>query len=298
MNLTKLVNNPRAVQAVIGMSYQEFTDLVPEFETALYVAAKRRRGRRRLPGAGQKGVLTTTSEKLFFILFYLKVYPTFDVLAFLFNRNRGRSCEYVHRYLKVLEEVLGRHLVLPERKIHSIEEFLEAFPDIKDVFPDGTERRIQKPKNVKRNRRMYSGKKKAHTRKNVVVVSDKKRILMMTPTKPGRRHDKRAADNRLLGERIPPHVDIWTDTGFQGLQHLHPRVHTPQKATKKHPLTPQQREENRLIASFRVVSEHALSGMKRFGVVSQVLRNKLGRFDDRAAFVCAGLWNLHLRYQI
>ena len=43
--------------------------------------------------------------------------------------------------------------------------------------------------------------------------------------------------------------------------------------------------------------EPRIGGMKRYGAMSQVLRNKTGRFDDRVALVSADLWNHHLASQ-
>jgi hypothetical protein len=72
---------------------------------------------------------------------------------------------------------LGRELVLPKRKARSLEEVFERCPKLKDVFMDGTERRTQKPKNLKKRNRLYSCKKKATTRKNIVLNTEKKAVL-------------------------------------------------------------------------------------------------------------------------
>jgi len=285
------------LKAVLGMNYKEFSEIASLFEKALYDFQKKKLNRKRRPGGGQKGALITSADKLFFTLLYLKVYPTFDVLAFMFGRHRGRSCEDIHKYIKVLESVLKQKLVLPERKIHSVEEFLQKFPEVKDIFPDGTERRIQRPKNQKRNNKTYSGKKKAHTRKNIVVTDDQKKILVLSPTKSGRRHDKRLADKIYLFEHIPKEVSVWADTGFTGIQHIHENSFVPKKGRKDHPLTKEEKEANRIISSLRYVSEHAIAGMKRFGIMIQTLRNKIGHFDDLVALICAGLWNFHLQTQ-
>lgn len=285
------------MKALIGMSYQEFLELLPAFERELYQYAVHKQGRKRKVGAGKKGHLKTSADKLFFILLYLKTYPTFDVLAFFSDKGRGRSCEAVHLYLHILEKALGKKIVLPERKITSVEEFLEKFPEVKDVFVDGTERRIQRPKKAKQNKRTYSGKKKAHTRKNIIVADEKKRILVVSPTKPGRRHDKRLSDRINLMNHIPKDVGIWTDSGFQGIQDMHPNTLVAKRGRKNKPLTQAEKRENRVISSFRIVAEHAIGGMKRYRVMTDVLRNKIGIFDDRIAVVAAGLWNYHLTYK-
>jgi len=68
------------------------------------------------------------------------------VLGFLFDLERGRSNRWMHRLQGVLETALGRKLVLPERKLESMEQFLEQFPEVKEVILDGTERPVQRPK--------------------------------------------------------------------------------------------------------------------------------------------------------
>lgn len=296
MNISTLVRNPRAVKALTGLSYQEITNLVPTFEKALADVRRQNKNRIRRVGGGRKGALKTSKDKLFFILFYLKTYPTFDVLGFFFNKPRGRSCEHAHFLMTVLKKTLGRELVLPKRKINSVEEFLEAFPEVKDVFGDWTERRIERPKKPHRERKAYSGKKKAHTRKNIIIADEKKHILFVGPTKSGRRHDKRLLDKMILAERIPQHIGFFGDTAFQGIQHIHPNSCIPKRGTKKHPLTESERENNRVISSFRMVVENTICGIKRYRAIIDRLRNKIGRFDDDAIEICAGLWNYHLRY--
>lgn len=276
------------------MSTPEFQDLLPDFERELRLHAANKPNRKRAPGGGQTGILKTPEAKLFFILFYLKTYPTFDVLAFLSGKSRNRSWEAANLYLMLLERALGKKIVLPERKINSVEEFMAKFPEVKDVFVDGTERRMQRPIKSKRNKRYYSGKKKGHTRKNIIATDEDKRILLVSPTKPGRRHDKNCADRILLTEHIPKDVGIWGDSGFQGLHHKHPNTVVAKRGRKDRPLTEAEKRENHVISSFRVVAEHAIGGMKRYRVMQDTLRNKIGVFDDRIAVVTAGIWNYHL----
>jgi hypothetical protein len=48
--------------------------------------------RKRAPGGGKKHTLSLLEEKLFFILYYFKTYPTYDVLAADFDVDRGTTC--------------------------------------------------------------------------------------------------------------------------------------------------------------------------------------------------------------
>lgn len=296
MNTNKIFTNDRRCKALTGLSQTEFEILLPTFSKAMVsYQFQLKPNRQRKMGAGRKGDLKTMADKLAFVLMYLKIYPTYDVMGFLTDRQRTKCCESVHRLLPVLEISLNRKLVLPKRKITSIEEFFQRFPEAKEVFLDGTERRVEKPKNLKKRNKLYSGKKKTTTRKTIVVSDVKRRILILTPTKSGRRHDKRIADKFQIIEHIPPNIPIWADTGFQGIQHTHINAILPQKATKNNPLTFEQKQNNRIISSVRVLSEHAIGGIKRLKAASDIYRNKKPNMDDTFMLLSAGLWNFHLQ---
>jgi len=296
MNISRILKDDRLANALMGVTKQEFESLLPTFAQALYVAQKGRiLNRQRKFGAGQKGTFKTPEEKLAFILMYLKTYPTFDVLGCMTDGERTRACRNVHFLLGVLEDALGRKIVLPERKIRSMKEFFEKFPEARDVFLDGTERPVQRPKDPKKRKKLYSGKKKRPMRKTIVMTNEKRKILLLSPTKSGRRHDKRLAEKEGLFRIIPEKVATWADTGFQGMQTQHRNTVMPKKATKKHPLTDKEKQDNRLISGIRVLVEHAIGGMKRFKAAADIYRNRIKNTDDRLSLLSAGLWNLHLQ---
>ena len=294
--LKRILKSDRVSKALTGLSVAEFEALLPEFERCLIAYRHELRPeRKRKIGAGRKGSLPTCADKLACILFYLKVYPTFDVMGVLTDRERSKCCESVQFLLPVLEMALGRKQALPKRKISSVDEFFRLYPEVKDVFIDGSERRVEKPKNIKKRNKLYSGKKKAVTRKIIVVSDEKKRILLLPPTKSGRRHDKRLADKFQIISSIPPNVTIWTDTGFKGIQNMHPNTLMPRKATKNKPLSLSQKQDNKVISGIRIISEHAIAGIKRMKSASDTFRNKLPNLDDTFNLLSAGLWNFHLK---
>jgi len=112
------------------------------------------------------------------------------------DRNADRNA---HKLASILEKALGRAMVLPERKISTMKELLEAFPDVRDLLIDGTERPIQRPKDNEKQKENYSGKKKMHTRKNIIISDKKKRIGYVSPTMNGKKHDY-----RMFKEEFPP----------------------------------------------------------------------------------------------
>jgi hypothetical protein len=77
---------------------------------------------------------------------------------------------------------------------------------------DGTERRIQRPKDATQQKSYYSGKKKSHTVKNVVLVDQQLTIQFLSQTHAGSVHDKRIAD--ATPYPLPPGSHLLQDLGF------------------------------------------------------------------------------------
>ena len=107
----------------------------------------------------------------------------------------------------------------------------------------------------------------------------------------GRRHDFRLFKESRV--RVPPSIPIDADTGYQGLQKLPANTHKPAKATKKHPLTREQKRANRAINSQRIVVEHAIRRLKVFRLLGERYRNRRRRFGLRLNLIAA-LTNLQL----
>jgi len=81
-----------AIKALIGIPRSKFDKLAVAFAAA-YPAIQQVRLERgeikQIQSGEPKGNLDSFGKKLFFLLFYLKTYPTFDVLGFHFGSNRG-----------------------------------------------------------------------------------------------------------------------------------------------------------------------------------------------------------------
>jgi len=175
-----------------------------------------------------------------------------------------------------------------------MEAFLERFPEVKTVILDGTERPVQRSKNSDQQKAHYSGKKKRHTRKHITGSTPKKRVILLTPAKPGKVHDKRQLDEADLVGNIPDEVAVEGDLGFQGLQNEFDNIHLPHKKPRGRELSEQQKQENREFSSQRVKCEHAHAGIKRYRSVTDVYRNRVPDFDDRLMLNATGLWNFYL----
>jgi hypothetical protein len=296
MQIRSALRTDRLCKSLTGLKVSEFNDLVADFSwNYREYEAKRLPNRKRKVGGGRGSKIETIEEKLFYVLFYLKTYPTFDLASFYVGFARSKAHKWAHILFPILEQTMKRKLVLPERKISSREEFERLYPEVKEVFVDGVERLKQRPKNKKQQNKTYSGKKKAHTRKSVIISDKNKNILVITKQKSGRRHDKRLADKDSVFERIPKEVLVMADTGFAGAQKLHPNIYMPKKKPRGRSLTLDEKEMNKLISSYRVVVEHAIGGLKRYRCISEKLRNRKAYIDDKLLLLSASLWNYHIQ---
>lgn len=297
MYIASALRTDRMCKALTGLKVSEFENLIADFSYNYHeYEAKRKKNRERKVGGGRNSKIETIEEKLFYILWYMKTYPTFDVASFQVGFARSSACYWMHGLLPILELVMKRKFVLPERKISSPEEYFRLFPEAKEVFVDAFERLRQRPKKKKSQQKAYSGKKKAHTRKSVVISDRKRRVLVVTKQKSGRRHDKRLADKEDIFKQIPKEVAVMTDTAFTGEDKDHKNIFIPKKKPRGRELTFDEKEINKIISSYRVVVEHAIGGIKRYRCMSEKLRNRKAFIDDTFLILTSGLWNYHLAF--
>jgi len=301
-------DDDRQFKALTGLTLIAFRQLLPFFaesygEAVVERYEQHKATRKRRPGAGQKGRLNTMFKKLFLILYYLKVYPTFDVLGYHFALDRSKACTNVHKLLPILIRALDKAGVLPKRRFESIAEIRAAFTGILDLLIDATERPHRRPKDVEAQRQKYSGKKKRHTVKNTIIASACQRILFLGYTVFGSCHDY-----GLFKTEFPPDADwfqafrLWVDLGYLGIQKDYDalEIHIPHKKPRKskanpHPkLTDEQKAENREMSRVRVVVENAVCRMKRFNALVVTFRNHKDNLVDDVALVAAGLANWSL----
>lgn len=182
ISLEQAKRTDRLMRATTSLTGAEFTTLAGEFATTWETLRSQRtvagRKRQRRPGGGRKSCLDTAEEKLFFILFYYKAYPTQDVMGLLFGITQGQVSDWVKRLTAVVGQMLPLHQ--PARQGRQLAQLLSEQPELKEVIIDGTERRLPRPQHAGRQRRFYSGRKKRHAVKNVILVGRRK-VLWCSP---------------------------------------------------------------------------------------------------------------------
>ncbi len=296
-----LKNKASLMKAFSGVSHRAFKKLSGTFERAYAEDVEQREGqraeaRRRRVGGGRKSALGTLDDKLLFILFYFKYYPVQVVQGYFFGMGQAQANAWIHRLTPVLNQALGYEGQLPARQTQTAEAVLKACLGLQFII-DGTERAVRRPKDAERQQQYYSGKKKRHTVKNN-VITDKRtsKVKVLSPTVPGKQHDKSLADDQAIV--FPPGSQLWKDTGFQGYEPTHVTTFQPTKKPKGAELTPSQKRLNTHISQGRIGVEHTLRGVKVFHIVADTFRNLRVGFDDLVMQVACGLHNLRLDFPL
>ena len=160
--------------AMTGLSQGEFDQLLPHFQYALeqYVQQNYvdRDDRQRHYGGGRSEVtLVNIEDKLLFILYYVKVYPLQEILAFEFGMVQSTANEWIHMLSAILKMALDHGGYVPERDPKQLATVLESAAE-STYGIDGTERPRQRPRDAEKQKHYYSGKKK-RTRSRISLLA-------------------------------------------------------------------------------------------------------------------------------
>jgi len=233
----ELKTQPRKFLSQTSLTVAEFEDVLPAFEKAYlkkYPVKKTKVGkvRKRKAGAGRKSSLDRMEQKLLFALVYQKSYPLQAILGELFGMGQSQANAWIHELLPILKQALDDLGVMPERDPKKFRAKEKNRKDAENSIIDGTERRRQRPKQSEKQALHYSGKKKAHTDKNVIIATvQKKRVSFLSKTYPGKTHDKKIADSEQIS--YPTHMALHKDTGFQGYEPNVRKTYQPKKSLVK-----------------------------------------------------------------
>jgi hypothetical protein len=316
---TKLARRPKLFLSVTGMHLHTFQELLPQFQQAfLKLEAERKlktvrtaTDRQRTAGAG-RAFNNDLANRSLMLLVYYRLYLTQEFMTFLFKAaNKSLICRNIQQMRRVIESVLPT----PERalkrifslakaeherrkkRIGSIEEFREAYPELSFII-DGVQQPKRKPKDKQKRKSDYSGKKKRHTRKQLVTATPNGIIVDQSPSVGGRTHDFQAfkddhAQRGVLKEFADLRASLYGDSGFQGMAEmgLPLEVRLIERARRNHLLSREQKKLNHLRSSTRVKIEHTLSRRKKYRIASEEYRNRDQDYDQTMNIV-GGLVNL------
>lgn len=299
-----LSKRPKYFHRFTGLTHPEFDELLDKFKSGWdrYIRINHiNKERKRAYGGGNTPTLETLEDKLLFILIYVRMYPLLFLHGYLFGLAESNTCVWVHRLLPLVDIALGYAHKRPARgKGRGLDELIQEFPELKELglLGDGVERPIRRAKNKDKQKATYTGKKKRHTRKNVIITRpDTNEVLYLGKTHDGTIHDKTAMDKEQLSLTCRDPVTMGTDLGFEGLKIKNMRLVMPMKKPKGKELTDLQKGQNRVFSSLRVRVEHAICGVKRNRSVADTYRNIKEGTDDVLISIACGLHNLRVTHR-
>lgn len=128
---------------------------------------------------------------------------------------------------------------------------------------------------------------------NLIIDIEEHLVRYLSQTWAGRIHDKRICDEEDY--TFPPGCVLFKDTGFPGVEPENVSTYQPKKKPRTQELSAEDKAENQMISSIRILVEHVISGVKRCRIVHDVFRNTKAPFDDLVMEIACGLHNFRTR---
>jgi len=296
MSYKRLCKKPLLFRSFTGLTISEFDQISSEMEWKYEEYERRRlskRKRKRDVGAGRPFKLKAR-ERLLMLLVYYRLYITYTLSGFLFDLDQSNVC----RDLAILESLVKECIPLPKKiykctkRLRTIDEVEQYFPGFK-AFIDSTEQEIPRPKNKRRRKSHYSGRKKKHTVKTQLIVNSEGMILHKTAHKGGRKHDYDVyKHNHPI---TPSQVENVVDLGYLGIKKDFPTVKSvlPIRKKKNTLLSNDDTKYNKNHSRLRIIVEHIICKIKKFGIMGTKFRNRLRRYNNISDII-SGLLNFRV----
>jgi len=253
---------------------------------------------------------------------WLRLYPTHEVLAFLFGVDPSTVSRLLGRILPVLAQAGKDTMRMPDpgrKHRRSFDQLLSDLPEFAVVI-DSFEQRVQRPQGPEPTNRKsrseadtwYSGKKRGHTIKSQVGADlHSGYICDVGESVRGPTADITLLKQSKLMERLPKGVGGEGDLAYVGIAELHPQgarygntprrkprgadKHRPRGKDKERP--PQDIAFNKAFASRRIVVENTLCRMRTYQAITQTDRNHRQMHTERVRAV-AGLVNRKMQSRL
>jgi len=299
LRYARLSGQPGVFRSLTGLRVAEFATLVADLLPAYAVGERdrlQRPTRRRAIGAGHPFALAPRDQLLLAVV-WLRVYPTHEVLGYLFGVSDTTVTRLLACWLPLLEAAGRDTMRLPDpgrKRRRHLDALLADTPDLA-VIIDTFEQRVQRPRDRDAADTLYSGKKKQHTFKVQVAIDEVTgEMVDVADSVPGPTADiTLVAESGLLG-RLPPGIGALGDLGYLGLGTLHPLGATPRRKPRGRDRPPEDVAYNRAFARRRIAVEHTIGQMRSYQSLAQPDRHHRCNHSSRTRAV-AGLVNRRLR---
>lgn len=271
-------------------------DLLPEFVQAEQERLSRPDRQRDL-GGGRNAALVGRDQVLLTVV-WLRVYPTHEVLGYLFGVSDSTVSRVIARVLPLLEQAGRDTMRMPDpgrKRRRSLDQLLSHTPELAVVI-DSFEQKIQRPKDPNERERFYSGKKKTHTLKSQVAVNEETgAVVDVGDSVPGPTADMNLLAQSGLMERLPDGVGGIGDLAYVGIDKLHPQGlgACPRRKPRGKPRPPEDSAYNTAFSRRRIIVENTIGRLRRYQSLTQPDRQHRKQQTSRVCAV-AGLVNRQL----
>ena len=289
---TNLKKHPSVFRAATGLTSREFDDYAAPLTVKLAEQARKaleRPDRQRAVGGGRHQDLDGRDQLLLTIV-WLRLYPTYEVLGYLFGISDSSAYRVVKRCLPLLEEA-GRQEIqrsqahAARKRGYNLEGIFAEIPGLA-VIIDTFEQEIERPSDRQEADNYYSGKKKRHTMKSQVTVDAYTgEILDVAPSESGRGQDKGCFNRSGTVERLPEDTAYMADSGYPGLEKDLSLAAIPRKKPREKPRPEEDKDYNTMFASKRVVVEHTIGRIRSYQALTVRDRNHRRHHTDRVVAV-------------
>jgi hypothetical protein len=283
-----------------GLRINEFdmlvADVLPRFVEAEHERLNRA-NRQRDIGGGRNAALDERDQILLTVV-WLRVYPTHEVLGYLFGVSDSTVSRIIQRVLPMLEQSGRDTMRMPDpgrKQRRSLDKLLGDTPELAVVI-DSFEQKVQRPKNMDERDTFYSGKKKTHTLKNQVAVNEQTgAIVDISDSVAGPTADINLLEQSSLMKRLPDGVGGIGDLAYVGIDKLHPQGlgASPRRKPRGKPRPPDDVAYSTAFSRRRMIVENTIGRLRRYQSLTQTDRQHR---QQHTARVCAvsGLVNLQL----
>src|SRR5437764_2451699 len=299
----RLRRHPAAFLAMTRLTPGEFDARVDDLWGPYRAAERARRERperKHAVGAGHPFSLMPQEQMLLTVI-WLRLYPTLEVLGYLFGVSDTTAQRAVGRVLPLLEAA-GRDAMRrpdPGRKgRRDLGAVLGQVPELAVVI-DSLEQRVQRPRERAEADRHYSGKKKMHTLKSQVAVQQHDgRLIDVGPSVRGPTADSTLLTQSGLLARLDPATLLYGDKAYQTLRSQWDAevVVVPRRKPRTKPRPPADVAYNRQVARERIVVEHTIRRIRCYQAVTQTDRHHRHGHDARM-YAVGGLVNRQIDHR-
>src|SRR5262245_20883939 len=219
----QLSSTPKAFPGLTGLSLEEFDRLFGDV-----VAANRRRvaattttkdgkPRQRAVGAGRHPE-HDLRDRLLLTLVWLRVYPSYALLGWLFSLDKANAWRTVQDTLALLDTLPDFPFDRPSRdrkKVRTAKALFAQFPEVR-LIVDAKEQPCRRPDGWDNQKAFYSGKRKQHTVKYQVGVTPEGRVGSVSVSVPGGIHDLTLLRGSGLLDRLGEGEGVMADKAYLG----------------------------------------------------------------------------------